>query len=637
MAPRTEHTLLSANRGEIAVRIAQAAAELGMRTVGVHAADDARALHVRQVDEVRAREGHGVAAYLDVEQLIAVARAAGCDMVHPGYGFLSEDAGFARRCTESGLAFVGPAPEVLERLGDKTTARALARSLGVPVIAGTDGPTSLGEARAFLASASGAAIVVKAVAGGGGRGMRVVAREEDLDDAWERCRSEARAAFGRPEVYVERLVARARHVEVQIVGDGSGAVTHLWDRECSLQRRHQKIAEIAPSPALSPALRARLCEAAVRIVQTVAYRGVGTVEFLVDLEAGEGPGFAFLEVNPRLQVEHPVTEMITGVDLVQTQLRLATGCRLADVGLEQAAIAPPTGHAIELRVNMETLGDDGAPRPSAGTLATFAPPSGPGVRVDTLGYAGYTVSPRFDALLAKLIVHVPTGGLPALFARAERALSEFGIVGVATNAALLHGLLRHPDVIAGRVHTRFVEEQVGALLAAGRDGLRARYFEAPHAADARAADEARIAPGNAVAVVAPMQSTVVSIDVGVGDAVHAGEKVAVLEAMKMEHVVETPIAGIVRRIAVVPGETLDAQQPIVFVEPAVVDTDRVAADDAVDLDAIRPDLAESRTRHAQGLDAERPDAVARRPRSGQRTAREHAAEPVDEGGLVGDR
>src|SRR6185503_3851446 len=311
---------LIANRGEIAIRIARAAAELGIRSVAVYSEDDVTSLHVRRADEARALSGIGPAAYLDGAQLVAVARDAGCDAIHPGYGFLAERGDFARQCRDAGLVFVGPRPEVLDLFGDKARARALAEQTGVPVLAGTSGPTSLEDARRFLGSLGrGGTIVVKAIAGGGGRGLRVVADDAELDAAYARCRSEAGAAFGCDEVYVERFLPSARHVEVQVLGDGA-AVTHLWERECTLQRRHQKLVEIAPSPSVSPDLRARLIDAALGLARAVRYDGAGTFEFLVD-----GDTFAFIEANPRLQVEHTVTEMVTGVDVVQAQLGLASG------------------------------------------------------------------------------------------------------------------------------------------------------------------------------------------------------------------------------------------------------------------------------------------------------------------------
>src|SRR6202040_1263229 len=390
--------LLVANRGEIAIRIMRAAAELGIRTLAVYSEDDAASLHTRKADAARALHGAGAAAYLDLEQIIAVAKAAGCDAIHPGYGFLSENAKFAHRCAEEGIRFVGPRAEILKLFGDKVQARLLAERAGVPVLPGTSGATSLKEAQEFLAAlGAGGAMMIKAVSGGGGRGIRAVTKIHEVEDAYNRCQSEARSAFGNGDVYVEQLIPRARHLEVQVIGDSAGGVSHLWERECTIQRRNQKLIEVAPSPGLPPPLRDRLIAAAVSLAQEVRYDNLGTFEFLVDAgdERREAP-FAFIEANPRLQVEHTVTEEVTGVDLVKLQLKLAAGYSLAELGLLQADVPPPRGFAIQARINMESMGADGLAKPSGGTLAAFEMPSGPGLRVDTFGYAGYTTSPRFD-------------------------------------------------------------------------------------------------------------------------------------------------------------------------------------------------------------------------------------------------
>src|SRR5208282_4411381 len=349
-------SLLVANRGEIAIRVMRAAAELDIPTVAIFSEDDAPSLHTRKADEARALRGKGAAAYLDIEQIIAAAKQAGCDAIHPGYGFLSENAAFARRCAEEGITFVGPRPEILDLFGDKIRARALAEKAHVPVLRGTTGGTSLEEAKKFFTSlGAGASIMIKAVAGGGGRGMRVVHRAEEIEEAYKRCQSEARAAFGNGDVYVEQLMPRARHIEVQIIGDKSGHVSHLWERECSIQRQNQKIVEIAPSPGLSPALREQITAAAVKLAKEVRYDSLGTFEFLVDASEGGKESFAFIEANPRLQVEHTVTEEVTGVDLVKTQLQLSAGKTLAELGLEQADIPKPRGFAIQTRINMESM------------------------------------------------------------------------------------------------------------------------------------------------------------------------------------------------------------------------------------------------------------------------------------------
>ena len=374
--------LLLANCGEIAIRIARAAAELGLPTVAVYSQDDAASPHVRKADASAALTGRGPAAYLDIDQIVAAALRAGCDALHPGYGFLSENAALARRCAEAGVCFVGPSPAVLELFGDKVQARALAQRCGVPVLAGTPGPTSVAQALDFLAAqGAGGAMMIKAVAGGGGRGIRAVRGAGEVAAAHARCGSEALKAFGNGDVYVERLLGRARHVEVQIVGDGSGAAVHLGERECSLQRRHQKLVEVAPSPSVSPALREQLCTAALALARETRYCGVGSIEFLVELGAeGEAVGWTFMEANPRLQVEHTVTEVVTGVDLVQVQLRIAAGASLAEVGLAEPPV--PRSQAMQLRLNMETMGPGGEALPASGTLRAIEWPGGPGVRVD---------------------------------------------------------------------------------------------------------------------------------------------------------------------------------------------------------------------------------------------------------------
>jgi acetyl/propionyl-CoA carboxylase alpha subunit/acetyl-CoA carboxylase carboxyltransferase component len=662
--------VLIANRGEIAVRIAQTAAGMGIRTVAVYSEEDHRSLHTRRCDEAHALRGAGAAAYLDAEQILALARTTDCDALHPGYGFLSERAAFARSCAAAGLTFVGPRPDTLELFGDKTRARELARRCGVPVLAGTAGPTSLEETREFLESLGpGAAVVIKGVAGGGGRGIRLVRHADELASAYERCRSESLVSFGNSDVYVEQFWPTARHVEVQIVGDGSGAVSHLWERECSIQRQHQKLIEIAPAPALSPALRGRLLDAALALAREVRFHTIGTFEFLVAVPAApDDAAFAFLEANPRLQVEHTVTEEVTGIDLVKVQLELASGRSLGDLGLSPAALPEPRGMALQVRINTETMTADGTARPASGTLAVFEPPSGPGIRVDTHAFAGYRTSPRFDSLLAKLVVHARSGLLSDVAAKAYRALCEFRIAGVQTNATFLQNVLRHPEFVAGRAHTRFVEERI-AELTGGDDHAHPRlYFE--HAAPTRGAgaridtsdplavlahgkqpavddvlpDPAAgvpdllpadlIGPENTLPLLAPIQGTIVSVDVREGDRVRAGQQVLVIEAMKMQHVVAASTGGIVRALTVAEGDTVLERHPLAFIEAGEADGPETVVTAAADLDEIRPDLAESRTRHAVTLDAARPDAVERRRKTGQRTARENIVDLCDPDSFV---
>ncbi|WP_339832850.1 carboxyl transferase domain-containing protein [uncultured Parvibaculum sp.] len=626
--------LLIANRGEIAIRIARAAAELGLETVAIFAEDDAASLHVKATDEAHPLKGAGAAAYLDGPAIIALAKATQCDALHPGYGFLSENAGFARACAAAGITFVGPTPEMLDLFGDKPAARALAERCGVPLLPGTNGPTSLEEAQAFFASlGKDAAMMIKAVAGGGGRGMRAVTDAAEIADAFARCQSEAAAAFGRGDVYVERLLRRARHIEIQIVGDGTH-VTHLGERECSLQRRNQKLVEIAPSPTLDSATRAALCAAALRLAEAANYKSLGTFEFLLDASA-EGAGtFAFMEANPRLQVEHTVTEEVTGIDLVKTQLRLAAGATLAGLGLRQADIPAPRGHAIELRINMETMTADGAAKPAGGTITAFEPPSGPGIRIDSFGYAGYRTSPNYDSLLAKLIAHSPSPDYADAAARAYRALCEFRLEGVATNIAFHRNLLKRPEFVTNDVDTGFVERHA-ADLARPHDGSHRQLFHGAVTAAAPAAAKAVDAPAGTEAVAAPMQGRVVSIDVAEGALVAEGQQLAVLEAMKMEHVLTAPVGGYVRKLAAKPGDNLFEAEPLLFIEPSADAASQAREAEAeIDPDHIRPDLAEVIERHRIGLDEGRPEAVARRRKRNQRTARENIADLVDEGSFV---
>jgi acetyl/propionyl-CoA carboxylase alpha subunit/acetyl-CoA carboxylase carboxyltransferase component len=622
----TLHRLLIANRGEIAIRIARAAAELGIATVAVFSEDDARALHVRRADEARALRGAGPTAYLDIAQLVAVAREAGCDAIHPGYGFLSENPDFARACTEAGLTFIGPSAEVLALFGDKTAARALACDCGVPVPAGTDTVTPE-QAQDFLARHG--AVMVKAAAGGGGRGIRVATTSDELSEAWARCAAEAQTAFGRADLYLEELVREARHIEVQVAGDGSGRVAHVGERECTIQRSHQKLLEVAPSPSLTAPVRERILAAALRLAERVRYCGLGTFEFLLD--ARDGERFLFIEANPRLQVEHTVTEAVFGLDLVQAQLRLAAGATLEQAGIPAQPV--PRGCAIQLRVNMERMQPDGSALPAGGTITAYEPPSGPGVRVDGFGYAGYRTSPSFDSLLAKLIVHAPAGGWTEALARARRALGEFRIEGVTTNLSFLAVLLDHPDVAADRLTTRFLDRAAPALVEAATAHTAPDAFFAS-APDARAAAQQTEGPPGTRAVAAPMQGLVVELQVVEGDLVRPGQTVAVLEAMKMQTTIPAPVGGMVRMVAATRGEVLAADQPVLFIEPREVDGADAAAEEAWNPDHIRPDLADALAQKACTVDAARPEAVAKRHAQGGRTGRENVEDLLDPGSFV---
>src|SRR6266702_711806 len=628
--------LLIANRGEIAIRIARAAGETGLATVAIYPADDSLSLHVRAADAARDIPGRGARAYLDIEAVIAAAKATGCDALHPGYGFLSENSLLARRCAQDGITFVGPSPAALDLFGDKAKAKALAKDTGVPIIEGTSGPTSLDQAKAFFASlGAGGAVMIKAIAGGGGRGMRIVDDASKLEEAYARCQSEAMAAFGSDGVYVERLIGNARHIEVQIIGDHHGAISHLWERECTIQRRNQKLIEVAPSPSLGEGLRSRIIEAAKSLAVAARYDNLGTFEFLVDDDAKADDGaFAFIEANPRLQVEHTVTEEVLGVDLVKSQLAVASGATLASLGLAQASIPLPRGYAMQLRVNMEVMDEKGVTKPTGGTLSVFDLPSGPGVRVDTFGYTGYRTSAAFDSLLAKVIVHSPSASWADVVQKGVRALREFRIGGVATNVPFLGAVLLHPDFAANRISTGFIDAHIAALVGAAEELRDLLSIDANSTGAVTQSPAAEVAPAGSVAIPAPLQGTIVAVDVAQGDIVRPGQQIAVLESMKMEHLVTAPHGGKVTRIAAGIGGTLMHGEPILFLEPAEIDAHDAVEEEAVDLDHIRPDLAELIARHAITLDENRPASVERRRKTNQRTARENVADLVDEGSFV---
>ncbi len=619
--------LLIANRGEIAIRLARAAAELDIQTVAVYAEDDAQSLHVRKADHAIALQGRGAAAYLDAKQLIRIAKDQGCDAIHPGYGFLSENADFARQCYRSGITFVGPAAAVLDTFGDKASARRLAEKHGVPLVKGTNEATSLAQAREFLQEqGENGAIMLKALAGGGGRGMRAVYSLDELDEAYERCSSEARAAFGSDALYVERLIHRARHIEVQIIGDGQ-QVSHLWERECTLQRRNQKLIEIAPSPQLDPAMLERLLAAAVELAGAVRYQGLGTFEFLIDEDLEK---FVFMEANPRIQVEHTVTEAVTGLDLAQIQLQLAAGASLADLGLEQRNIRAPRGFAVQMRVNLENMNADGTTRPAGGTLTAYEPPSGPGVRVDGYGYSGYTTSPSFDSLLAKVIVHAEAD-YSAVLRRAYRALCEFRLEGVSSNLAFLQNLLGHPAVQQNAVTTGFIEAHIETLVGGAE---HPNLFFQGGGDGGAIGQRQEAAPEGTESLTAPVQGVLVALRISEGDAVAVGQPIAIIESMKMEFEVKAERSGIVRTLAAQAGDNLFEGAPLAFVEPAEVAASQFATEESVDISHIRADLAEVLERRANLTDERRPDAVAKRRKTGQRTARENLADLLDEGSFM---
>jgi len=630
--PRVIRRVLIANRGEIAVRLLRAAADRGIDSVAVYAADDAQALHVAMATTARSLGGHGPAAYLDMAQLVLIAQATGCDAVHPGYGFLSENAAFAEACAAAGLLFIGPSPAHLALFGDKSRSRELARRCGVPVLPGTPGGVSLAEAEAFLAEQKGdgaEGVMVKAVAGGGGRGLRAVRERDALPAAYARCRSEARTSFGSDAVYLERWIAKARHLEIQVAGDGTD-VASLGERECSVQRSFQKLVEIAPSPCLSPDIRAAITSAALSMAASVAYCGLGTFEFLVD-ENGAALPWVFIEANPRLQVEHTVTEAVTGLDLVQLQFALAEGSPLADLGIAANSTVPARGFAVQWRINAERIDAQGRTLPSSGRLDRFELPSGPGVRCDTQARAGFTPSPHYDTLLAKVVVHTTGGAFADVVRRSRRALAECRIDGIATNLSLLRAIAAHAGFASQALHTRFVEEHLAELLAQAAalepPGIEAQRSGPAGPVVAVDAALARAEAGGGVVIRSPMAARVVQLDAQPGDELRAGACLAVIEAMKMEHAIGADRACRVIECLAGAGDAVGEGQALFIVELLTGDGhDDPGSGPAIDVAAVRADLQRVNDRLAFTFDANRTAAVERRHAAHGRTARENIAD-----------
>jgi acetyl-CoA/propionyl-CoA carboxylase biotin carboxyl carrier protein len=590
--------VLIANRGEIAVRIIRACREQGVATVAVYSDVDRDALHVRLADEAYALGGVTAAeSYLNTDTILEIIERSGADAVHPGYGFFSENADFARAITERGVTFIGPPPEAIEVMGDKISARLAAERVGVASVPGTtDFLTDPDEVRAFGAE-HGWPVAVKAAYGGGGRGMKVVADADGADDAVESARRESLTYFGRDELYMERYLSAPRHIEVQVLADSHGNTVYLGGRDCSAQRRHQKLIEEAPPPGLSEAVRAAMGEAAVKVARGCDYTNAGTVEFLYEPgeAGGEGDGeFFYLEMNTRLQVEHPVTEMVTGIDLVEQQLRIAAGEALA-FGQDDVEIR---GHAIEVRINAEDPAG-GAFLPSPGRITTLKVPDGFGVRFDTGFEAGDEVSQYYDNLIGKLIVWGADRDIA--IRRMLRALGELDIRGVATTAPADVAILEHPDFVAAVHSTKWVEEVldlsgVGADPSGGHaddaevptgsvrrdmsvevDGRRieiSMWVPDPAEVGTLGGRPRRSSAGPSASggvgdgrVAVPMQGTIVKVLVAVGDTVGAGDAVCVLEAMKMENNVAADVAGTVAEVNVAVGDSVGSGDVVVVISP----------------------------------------------------------------------
>ena len=563
------------NRGEIAIRIAKSATVLGVESVGVYPAIDALSLHTRGMTESHkiGTAEDSVGAYLNAQALVQTAKASGCDCLHPGYGFLSENAVFAELCAAEGITFIGPPPAALSLFGNKIRARALAESLGIPVVPGSAEPIGSVREAENLANELGYPVMLKAAAGGGGRGMRVVERAEQLAEAFARCRSEAQAAFGNGSVFIEKLVARPRHIEVQILADSHGNVVHLHERDCSVQLRHQKIVEVAPAPNLDADLREQMLTDAITLVQAAAYVNAGTVEFLVSPETGE---YFFIECNPRIQVEHTVTEQVTGIDLVEAQFHIAAGATLTSLGLgDQHAVGAPRGFAVQARVVAT----------STGRLTAYKEPSGVGIRVDACGYLGYAPPSQFDPLLAKLIC--TSGAYAAAIERTLHALDEFHIGGLQTNVHQLRAILSHPPVQAGDARTSLLTEAPeiisGSFSAAegsplalleqqaakmGKTGVVALSSVQSFQSSATRMPALEVAEGQET-VECPLESAVAEIRVREGDTVSLGDTLLVVSAMKMETMLTASCAGLVTAMQPLQvGDTVAAGQVVAVVSPS---------------------------------------------------------------------
>jgi 3-methylcrotonyl-CoA carboxylase alpha subunit len=553
--------LLIANRGEIACRVLRTAHRLGLRTVAVYSDVDAQALHVRGADEaVAIGPAPARDSYLNGARIIAAARAAGADAIHPGYGFLAENADFAAACAEAGLVFVGPSPAAMRAMGNKTAARALIAGRGLPVVPGYSGPDQSAARFAAEAARIGYPVLLKAAAGGGGKGMRVVQVASELEASLAAARREARAAFGDDELLLEKFVTAARHIEVQVFGDCLGNLYSLHERDCSVQRRYQKVLEEAPAPGLTGDERARIAALGVAVARAVDYVGAGTVELLAD---GHG-NYWFMEMNTRLQVEHPVTEMITGLDLVEWQLRVAAGESLP---WTQDGI-PCRGHALEARLYAEDPAHGFLP--ATGTLRALQwPTAGASVRIDTGVQAGDSIGIHYDPLLAKVIVHGDSRA--EALDRLRGALAAIHVEGITTNLEFLRAVVAHPEVAAGRVTTDFLARQAGALMAPGgadpspwgtRSGWRLNAPPAPirppEAESATPRTSAAGLAGGSAEIRAPMPGRVVQVAVAEGQAVRRGAPLVVLEAMKMEHALAAPVDGVVTALRCQEGSLVEA-------------------------------------------------------------------------------
>ena len=622
----SQSRLLIANRGEIALRIIRTAQESGFHTVAIYPKDDEASLHVCRADEAIRLSGVGPAAYLDIDEITNIAVATNCQMVHPGYGFLSESSSFVRSIEKAGIVFVGPTAEQMDLFGNKSAACNYAREKTIPVLGSSATFKSCDEfVKLFENSVPRKPHIIKAVSGGGGRGMRVVRIGDDIRKLWDQAEAEALTAFGDGRLYAEEYCDLARHIEIQVVGDGQGNVTHLWERDCSLQRRHQKLVEITPAPGLDSGLRKKLLDAAVSLATEIQYRGIGTFEFLVDVETSN---YFFIEANPRLQVEHTITEEVLGLDLISIQFEIASGRSLENLSL----LTPPPikGTALQLRINAEKMNEDGKISSVGGRVSQFEPSAGPGVRVDTAAHNLCTMHPSFDSLLAKLIIYSHGSDQQKLLIKAGRVLSEFVIDGLPTNCSLLSVLVKRPEIALGKVTTGFVEENWESLFSASEKLPKKQGVDSD---EVRGSTTTSI-PEGLRAAKAPMRGSIISIDVEIGEIVSSGQQLGLLEAMKMHHEIIAMDTGVISDILSEVGEIVDERDHLFYLEPLANETVVAEKRNSIDIEAGRADLEEVIERHDRGLDINRPAASAKRASRNSRMARENIEDLCDEDSFI---
>ncbi|KAK5048908.1 hypothetical protein LTR84_005328 [Exophiala bonariae] len=637
--------ILIANRSEIACRLIRTySLYSSVQTVALFTPSEKDATHVRLATASVALPGEGPRAYLNAANIVNIAKKEGCWGIAPGYGFLSEDAGFARLCEDEGIIFIGPSSEQLAQLGNKISARSLAANAGVPILNGTkttrDRASSITDVLAFGKSLKpGSKIILKAAAGGGGRGIRIIddnTDEQAIRSAYEACQREAQASFGDGSLFAERYLYGAKHIEVQLLGDGTGQVCHFWERECSLQRRNQKVVEIAPSPSITPQLRQAIIEAAVNLGKAVKLRSLATIEFLVDAATDD---YYFMEANPRIQVEHTITEQINGIDLVDLQLQVALGRTLVDLQITRDP-PPPRLTSIQLRINAESFRQDGTAQPEAGTIRQGYFPTGVGVRVETALEGGrqYAVSPLFDSLLAKLIV--TSSSYESALRLARRSIDETRIVGCRTNQAFLMALLDFPIVQEGKSNILTIQENFAALYSATQkfeDELRVKVDSNSEETTSVTKDAPKVErPAGSEELLALVTGVILSITVREGDKVTAGQELVVLEAMKMEHSVQSAYNGVVAKVAVKEGQQVTAGDALVFINsdgdsPSTSTQDLAEAEDP---QKLRPELTELNERQAFLRYAGREDNVANRHANGYLTGRENLDLLVDKDSFI---